>query len=562
MSIQENKRILESAIKYYNLGFNVIPVGKDKKALIKWEPYQRQRCTLEEIKEWFNGSSLRNIGIVTGEISNLLVVDTDTQESIMEVQNYLPENFITPIQKTPHNGKHFFFKHMSGFSNRARAAPGIDLRTNGGYVVVDPSINNEGNRWEWLKDLSLLDVSPACMPDALLSYIKEFALVFSSSSSKGINDKTKSMSSDVVKYFIEGRRDDDLFHLANCLVKGGGETSFISQVMDIAGQRCNPPFPKKELGDKINSAILRAERKERNIAEEVRQWVLNESCRQSVVILSSDVVRCLQLSSREDEKNVSKALSRLKDEGIIEKYGEKRGVYRIICTETEDIDFMGTEDKIIDISWPFEIQEWVKILPKNIIIIAGEVNAGKTAFLLNTCFVNMGKFKINYYSSEMGAMELRDRLKKFEVNLQNWKDNINFKERSSNFADVIKPNDVNIIDFLEITDEFYKIGGTIKEIYDKLKKGIAIIALQKNPKTDFGLGGMRSVEKARLYISIEHGKIKIVKGKNWAGETNPNGLIRNFKLIQGAKFIATTGWERKHGDNIDYKIRSAGDDEY
>jgi len=49
------------------------------------------------------------------------------------------------------------------------------------------------------------------------------------------------------------------------------------------------------------------------------------------------------------------------------------------------------------------IERWVKTLPKNIIILAGEANAGKTALLLNFCSMNMGKFKINYFSSEMGA---------------------------------------------------------------------------------------------------------------------------------------------------------------
>ncbi len=102
----------------------------------------------------------------------------------------------------------------------------------------------------------------------------------------------------------------------------------------------------------------------------------------------------------------------------------------------------------------------------------------------------------------------------------------------------------DIIDFLEISDEFYKIAGMIKEIYDKLKKGIAIIALQKNPKAEFGIGGARSIEKARLYVTLEKGIAKIVSGKNWASETNPNGLYRTFKLVQGAKFITQEGWKR------------------
>jgi len=333
--------------------------------------------------------------------------------------------------------------------------------------------------------------------------------------------------------FTKGTRDQDLFHVANQLVKSSTEENVIRQVLENLALICKPPFPENEIPAKIQSAIQRAERKERNLSEDIREWVLSSSG----VFLSSDVVRCLHLSSREEGKNASKVLERLKDEGVIEKYGDKRGSFRVVESSCEKIDFMNVKDKVVDLRWPFDIERWVKILPKNIIVIAGEQNAGKTAFLLNICFLNMGKFKINYFSSEMGSMELRDRLNKFEVNLQHWDENINFRERSSNFADVIKPNDVNIIDFLEITDEFYKVGGMIKEIYDKLKKGVALIALQKNKGVDLGLGGARSIEKARLYLSIEHGKIKIVKGKNWATEHNPNNMEWKFKLLQGSKFI-------------------------
>lgn len=520
-------KMLQAAIQYSKNGYNVIPVGKDKRPLVKWEPYQRERTTESQIDGWFKDGS-RNIGIVTGEISNLFVIDTDTPESTAEVQNYLPDNIVIPIQKTPHDGRHFFFRHTLGFSNRARVAPGIDIRTEGGYIVVDPSVGENGG-WQWLEGLSLPEVPPPPLPDALEHYIKEFAFGFS----KERDDMRVDLSSNVVKMFMEGRRDEDLFHAANCLVKGGMDIQEISQILNILAESCKPEFPRRELQEKINSAIKRAERKERNLTQEIREWVLSSSG----VFLSSDVVRCLHLSSREDEKHVSTILRRLREDGIIEKHGEKRGSYRIIESNVDEIDFLNVEDKVVDLHWPFDIQRWVKILPKNIIIIAGEANAGKTAFLLNVCFLNMGKFKINYFSSEMGAMELRDRLKKFEGNLQTWKQDINFRERSSNFADVIKPNDVNIIDFLEITDEFYKVGGLIKEIYDKLKKGIAIIALQKNKGTDMGLGGARSIEKARLYLSVGQGIIKIIKGKNWATEHNPNGMEWKFKLLQGSKFI-------------------------
>jgi len=103
--------MLEAALKYNELGFNVIVVGVDKKPLVKWEIYQKERSTPEQIKEWFSGSWQRNIALVTGEISNLLVVDCDTPSAMQEIQDFLPESIVTPIQRTPHGGKHFFFQH-------------------------------------------------------------------------------------------------------------------------------------------------------------------------------------------------------------------------------------------------------------------------------------------------------------------------------------------------------------------------------------------------------------------------------------------------------------------
>ncbi len=89
----------------------------------------------------------------------------------------------------------------------------------------------------------------------------------------------------------------------------------------------------------------------------------------------------------------------------------------------------------------------------------------------------------------------------------------------------------------------YKKGGQIKKIADKLKKGVALIGLQKNPGTNYGLGGMRGVERARLYVSLEastvgkFGKAKIMVGKNRRfEEVNPVGMIMEYSLRGGALF--------------------------
>jgi hypothetical protein len=164
----------------------------------------------------------------------------------------------------------------------------------------------------------------------------------------------------------------------------------------------------------------------------------------------------------------------------------------------------------------------------------------------------MDRHDIHYFSSEMGKMELRERLTKFNMPLKDW--DFTAKERVADFADVIKPDAINIIDFLEIYEDFFNIGKPIKEIFDKLDKGIAIIAIQKNKGNEYGVGGARSIEKARLYLTIESdgiemNKIKIAKGKNWATHENPNCLELEFKLFKGCQFLEESGWKEPYKPN-------------
>jgi len=307
---------------------------------------------------------------------------------------------------------------------------------------------------------------------------------------------------------------------------------------------CNPPFPQNEAQVKVDSALSRIERGERNLTQEIRDLFLttNDNITTTFVYQMTTMT-----TSREEKKKALAILSRMVDEGFIQRVGN--GIYRRVDTECEEIDFLNADDTILSIAWPFGIERLVQTMPKNIIVIAGEPNSGKTAFLLNLARLNMNHHPVYYFSSEMGSLEMKKRLGKFNMPLSEWK-KIHAKERASNFADVIKPDAINIIDFLEVYDEFYKIGGMIREIYDKLKGGIAVIAIQKNRGTDYGLGGMRGLEKARLYMTMEPNRARIVKAKNWATYENPNGMTMEFNLVDGCKFIHGEWSQMTNPENI------------
>ena len=282
----------------------------------------------------------------------------------------------------------------------------------------------------------------------------------------------------------------------------------------------------------------------RPLANEIKTYI---SCLEEPDIYLSEVYEELKITSPGEKAAAQTAFSRLSHkEGPLQKVG--RGHFRIKAPECPDIDIFSQDTPPPQFSWPLKLGEHFVAMPKNIIIIAGEPDAGKTAFLLNFTKRNMYAHNIYYFSSEMGKAELKGRLLKFGAPIETWK-NVHWKERAGNFPDVIQANAVNIIDFLEIHDEFYKIGGTIKEIFDKLDTGIALIALQKNTGRDEGLGGFRSMEKARLYISMEKtGRAKIIKCKNWRDETsNPNGKSIHYRLGGGCNFKIEDGgdWIRE-----------------
>jgi len=234
--------------------------------------------------------------------------------------------------------------------------------------------------------------------------------------------------------------------------------------------------------------------------------------------------------------------------GVLNRWGSKRGWYIPRRLELKPMDFINADDEAVDIWLPFGLSDLVELYDGNVAVFAGSKDAGKTCLLLNIIKENQSKgWDINYFNSEMSASELKKRLIKFDyMNLDDW----NFKayERAEDFQDVIKPgkNSLNIIDFLEVHDEFYVIGRKIKEIHDRLNGGIAIIALQKNPGSDQGLGGFRSLEVARLALAIDYGRVKITVGKNFRQSgLNPKGLIRDFKILHGSQIISPADWYKE-----------------
>lgn len=150
-------------------GFSFFPLLRgSKKPAMAWKPYQTCRPTADEVAGWRNNAD-SNAAIVTGAISGIIVLDTDSDEGeAFVIDQGAPE---TPTVRTA-KGRHRYFRHP-GFKigNLAGIVAGVDLRGDGGYVVAPGSLHPSGHVYEWEAETQSLPVADA--PQWLLDIIRK-----------------------------------------------------------------------------------------------------------------------------------------------------------------------------------------------------------------------------------------------------------------------------------------------------------------------------------------------------------------------------------------------------
>lgn len=236
--------IAQTALEYQQKGFSVIPVDrKTKKPLLEsWKEYQTRPATAEEIRTWWKHWPSANVAIVTGAVSGLIVVDIDGPEGEASLQGgHIPP---TPMATTG-KGRHIYFKHPdSHVPNAVRLLPGVDLRGDGGYVIVPPSIHASGRRYEWADCLGLDDVPLAEPPAWLFDLLKP----------QVSSEKPKLNPVQVLAGVPEGERDNTLFRYACRLRQQGLTKEEATRLVLEAAANCQPPFPEREALAKVESA--------------------------------------------------------------------------------------------------------------------------------------------------------------------------------------------------------------------------------------------------------------------------------------------------------------------
>jgi hypothetical protein len=206
---------VEDAARFYKkTGLSFFPIRPGKKTpKISWKKFQKRIMSLEEVNQYFGKNS--NIAIVTGKISNIIVLDIDPRhggdKTIEDLE--IPD---TVTVETGGGGLHYYFKYPDGFEEisnfqNIKELPGVDLRADGGCVISPPSLHPSGNRYKFVEGKGFGEIELAEAPEWLLKLIKK--------RQSGNGKKAKSNSPKKVSKNFNSIETDSIFDAVNKLVE-------------------------------------------------------------------------------------------------------------------------------------------------------------------------------------------------------------------------------------------------------------------------------------------------------------------------------------------------------
>lgn len=141
----------------------------------------------KEINKEIKGGHLTGYSLLCGQPSNIMVLDLDINHgdsSVNGIDNF--RDFIRDFSEedkrqlnntftviTPRGGVHLYFKYKEGLKNKANYIPGVDIRTDGGLIVLPGSeVKIDGKILEYKANTNNIQEMPQVLFDKLLKLDK------------------------------------------------------------------------------------------------------------------------------------------------------------------------------------------------------------------------------------------------------------------------------------------------------------------------------------------------------------------------------------------------------
>lgn len=174
------KTMLDYALEYARAGMSVVPThsvdaqgrcscsnrncaSPGKHPRLRWKSHSIEPLTEDKIISWWTKFPEANIGIITGVQSGVTVLDIDGPqglESLKEAGFPIEELPESPMVLTGGGGIHIYYRFPEKIKVKTGSGilPKVDIRSEGGFVVVPPSTHKSGKRYEWAEGKGLFDI--------------------------------------------------------------------------------------------------------------------------------------------------------------------------------------------------------------------------------------------------------------------------------------------------------------------------------------------------------------------------------------------------------------------
>ena len=130
----------------WQAGLASIPVGGEdgKKPLVRSFTKWKHRPSLKTIRKWIIKYVDANVGVVTGPLSRVSVVDIDSVDPLLQ-QQVVDRYGDTPLKtRTPSGGCHLWYRHNGEASANFSPDIPVQVKAAGGFVVAPPSVRPSG----------------------------------------------------------------------------------------------------------------------------------------------------------------------------------------------------------------------------------------------------------------------------------------------------------------------------------------------------------------------------------------------------------------------------------
>lgn len=238
--------LLEHALIYAKNGWRVFPCNG--KVPITPNGFKDSSIDEEQIRKWWKENPQANIGIETGIRSGIVVLDIDSKndgfKSMSEISMKEGKLKDTVRAYTANGGYHCYFIYQADIASRNGFSPGIDIKSDGGYVIAPPSRLDDKRRYYWINDKGhdkeLIDAPGwmARVPEKPVTIIEGT--------------------------IANGKRDVTLTSFAGAMRAKGASPEAIYAALVEQNKSCVPPLPDSQLA-KIANSVGRYEPKGRII---------------------------------------------------------------------------------------------------------------------------------------------------------------------------------------------------------------------------------------------------------------------------------------------------------